>query len=77
MESEDEPLPFQLRPVCVLIRANSPILDIQFHKLCERLPPQRRPFALAVRPAHHLLGFTDRFRDLEREFLAKNGLIDA
>ena len=76
-EPEDDSSPFQLRTACVLIRENSPILDIRFSNLCERLPSQKRPFALAVRPSAYRLGGTDRFRDLEREFLAKHGLIDA
>ena len=60
----------------VLLRRGAPILDIRLDALCKAQPSQLKPFALAVRPSHLLLGPASRFRDLEREFLLKHGLID-
>jgi hypothetical protein len=76
-EAEDVRPPGSPRLVHILLRRGAPILDIRLDALCQEQPPQLKPFALAVRPSHLLLGPVSRFRDLEREFLLKHGLIDA
>ena len=77
VETEDVRPSGSPRLAHILLRRGAPILDIRLDALCEGKPPQLKPFALAVRPSHLLLGPVSRFRDLEREFLLKHGLIDA
>jgi hypothetical protein len=76
-ETDEVSATFSLKPVRVVVRRGAALLDIRPDELCKELPPQRKPFALAVRPSHRPLGPADRFRQLEREFLRKHGLIDA
>ena len=66
-----------LKPVRVVVRRGATLLDVRPDTLCEDLLPQQKPFALAVRLSHQPIGPADRFRELEREFLRKHGLIDA
>jgi hypothetical protein len=63
--------------VRILIRRRAPVQDIRPSELCERALPERRPFALSVRPRVITLGPRTRFRDLEREFLSSQLLVDA
>lgn len=58
----------------ILVRRGAPIQDIRLSELCDPGLPQRRPFALSVRPLVITLGPRRRFRDLEREFLLTNSL---
>ena len=74
---DDGPVEDSLILVRVAVRRGAALLDIRPEELCGRLPPKPKPFALAVRPSHEPLGRADRFRELEREFLRKHGLIDA
>ncbi|HEY8455795.1 MAG TPA: hypothetical protein VIL34_09390 [Actinopolymorphaceae bacterium] len=60
----------------VVVRPGAPLQDARPGELCERPSPGRRPFALSVRPPVITLGPATRFRDLEREFLLSQGLID-
>ena len=75
--TEDTSAQASPRPVRVLVRRGAALLDIRPAELCERLPSHQKPFALAVRPYHRVLGGANRFRELEREFLLTHGLIDA
>src|SRR5512134_512824 len=68
VETEDASAPSSPRPVRLLVRGGAAVLDIRPEELCEALPPRRKPFALAVRPSHRVLGTANRFRELEREF---------
>jgi hypothetical protein len=63
--------------VRVLVRRGAPVEDVRPSELCNKVLPQRRPFALSVRPLVVTLGPRARFRDLEREFLLSQSLIDA
>jgi hypothetical protein len=76
VETEDAYAPSSPRAVRLLVRRGAAVLDIRPDEFCVALPPRRKPFALAVRPSHQLLGPANRFRELEREFLQKHGLID-
>lgn len=62
--------------VRVLLRQGAPIQDVRAAELCDQILPQRRPFALSVRPLTITLGPCTRFRDLEREFLLSQSLIE-
>ena len=62
--------------VRIVVRHGAPIQDIRPSELCERVLPERRPFALSVRPRVITLGPRTRFRDLEREFLLSQLLVD-
>jgi hypothetical protein len=73
---EDPSAPSSPRPVRLLVRRGAAVLDIRPDQLCEICLSRRKPFALAVRPSHLVLGPANRFRELEREFLLKHGLID-
>lgn len=77
VETEDAPAPSSPRAVRLLVRRGAAVLDIRPDEFCDALPLGRKPFALAVRPSHQVLGPANRFRELEREFLLKHGLIDA
>jgi hypothetical protein len=76
IETEDGSAPSSRRPARLLVRRGAAVLDIRLDELCEALPPKRKPFALAVRPSHRGVGPANRFRELERAFLLKHGLID-
>lgn len=58
----------------VVVRRGAPILDIRLERLC--LQQTRRPFALSVRPSTITLGPSNRFRELERQFLRDHSLVD-
>ena len=76
VETEDASAPSSRRPVRLLVRRGAAVLDMRPDELCEALPPKTKPFALAVRPSHRAVGPANRFRELERAFLLKHGLID-
>lgn len=76
VEIDNASAPSSPKPVRLLVRRGAAVLDIRPEELCETFPPRRKPFALAIRPSHLVLGPASRFRELEREFLLKHGLMD-
>lgn len=76
VETDDASAPSSPRPVRLLVRRGAAVLDVRPEELCEVFLPRQKPFALAVRPSHLVLGPASRFRELEREFILKHGLID-
>ncbi len=75
VETEGASAPSSPRHVRLLVRRGAAVLDIRPDELCDAYPSHQKPFALAVRPSHLVLGPANAFRELEREFLLKHGLI--
>jgi len=63
-------------PIRLVVRRGAPILDICLERPSEGFSQQRRPFALSVRPPTIIRGPSNKFRDLERQFLQSHSLID-
>jgi hypothetical protein len=60
----------------VAIRRGAPLLDARPGVLSDGPRPPRRPFALATRLVPMILDPAPRFRELERQFLLDNSLMD-
>jgi len=76
LETDAAATPSARTPVRLVVRRGAGVLDIRLSELCEGLTPKQRPFALTVRPSHRAIGPANHFRELERAFLLKHGLID-
>jgi alpha-beta hydrolase superfamily lysophospholipase len=62
--------------VRIAVRKGAPLLGARAKELCATAT-QRRPFALAVRPRVITHDPSPRFRELERQFLQRQSLVDA
>jgi len=62
----------------IVIRRKAPLLELESipSELCDVLSSKRRPFALTVRSRNILVGPSQRYRNLERQFLVNEGLLE-
>lgn len=62
----------------IVIRRKAPLLELESmpSELCDVLSSKRRPFALAVRSRNILVGPSQKYRNLERQFLVNEGLLE-
>jgi hypothetical protein len=67
------PLP---RRIHIVVRKGARLLDAREKDLCGTAVRGRRPFALSTRPSIVTDDPPPRFRDLERQFLQRQSLID-
>jgi hypothetical protein len=79
--SQDDILQMEKSPVeedqsIIVIRREAPLLESRPSELCDLTTSKRRPFALAVRSRDIIAGPGRRFRNLERQFLANEGLLE-